>query len=147
MQATKTQIENYPIIYFCSNKLIEVNNIINDNGIFPIEIKKDQNHKPLISLTINHKGEPITVVKNNKILYSSFSVNKYLNDSKIEVLFSNVEGKYIIMELIIEGDIPHINKFDLKPLGYNIYGDENGLNIGEMTLANNSFQSNTFINI
>lgn len=147
MQATKIKFENYPLIIFCSNKLIEVSNIIDDKGTFPIEIKKDHNNKPIISITANNNGEPIKVIENNKILFSAIKVNKYLNDSKIEVVLNSSQGKYIIMEFIMENNSPNVNKFDLKPFGYNIYGDEKGLIVGGTTLQNNTFKTNTFISI
>jgi hypothetical protein len=148
----KTQIplEYTPFneITLCGNRLIGVKKIIDDKGFIPILIGQDKKTKrPLIWLNAKTKDGVIRLIDKSKPLINVIDLNDYSNDNQIDVILNNQGEKHIILQIENLDETPSVTKFDLRTLGYNIYGDENTLNIGGSKMERNSFQVETLIGI
>lgn len=141
-----TEYTPFDEIILCSNKLLKVNKIIDDKGFIPLFIGQDKkNKKPNIWLQTKTKEGFIQLIDKNKPLINIIELNEYTNGNQMDVILKNQNEKHIIIQIEnIEG-IPSITKLDLRTLGYNIYGDDKILHIGDMKMSGNSFQVDTFI--
>ena len=145
---TQIPVEYIPFneIVLCSNRLISVKKLVDDKGFIPILIGEDKKTKrPLIWLNAKTKDGVIQLIDKSRPLINVIDLNDYSNDNQIDVILNNQGDKHIILQIENLDNIPSITKLDLRTLGYNIYGDENGLQIGGNLMQNNSFQVDTLI--
>nr|WP_297787958.1 hypothetical protein [uncultured Allomuricauda sp.] len=148
----KTQIPTeytpYEEIVLCGNRLINVKKIVDDKGFIPILIGENKKTKrPLIWLNAKTKDGVIQLIDKSRPLINVIELNDYSNDSQIDVILDNQGDKHIILQIENLEGTPSVTKLDLRTLGYNIFGDENALNIGGNTMQQNSFQVETLIGI
>ncbi len=129
----------YNTLFFCSNTFINLNQIINDNGFFPLLIGKGE--FPRIWLYMkNNNNEPIALVRDNISSLSQVKVNFYQIEKRISVEIFSMNDYIKILDIRLTNNTPNITNLDLRPIGYKIYGDSNSLNIGEGKYVNNVFQ-------
>lgn len=148
----KTQIPSeytpFDEIILCGNKLIKVKKIVDDKGFIPILIGENKkNRKPQIWLNAKTTDGTIKLIDKNKPLINLIEFNEYSNENQIDIILNNEGEKHIILQIENVGEVPSITKFDLRTIGYNIFGDENELNIGGNKMINNSFQAETLIGV
>lgn len=142
------EYQAYGEIILCSNRLINVKKIVDDKGFIPILIGQDKRTKrPLIWLNAKTKDGVIQLIDKSRPLINIIDLNDYSNDNQIDVILNNQGDKHIIVQIENLDATPSITKLDLRTLGYNIYGDENALNIGGSTMQQNSFQVDTLIGV
>lgn len=135
----------YKSLNFCSNILIDVRNIFEDDGFYPLLIGKGENN-PLVWLFLRTKEKAvITIVEENRPLFNQFNIDLFEKDRILLITVSNNIGKTSVIEINYNSDVPRITHFDLRPLGYSIYGDFQGLNIGTSKYSGNTIQALTFM--
>ena len=126
----------YDRLNVCSN-IIGAKYLIDFRGFYPIII--GQADKPEIWLYTKINDVIIPIVEKNipktpqvKFFMDSVSINYKL--------FDIGNNKWIdIINLIYKGvKIPTINKLDLRPLGIEMYGDSECLNMGPNKISNNT---------
>lgn len=149
---SKTQIPTeynpFDEIILCGNKLLKVKKIIDDKGFIPILIGENKKtRKPQLWLNAKTKDGVIQLIDKNRPLINLIELNDYSNENQMDVILNNQGEKHIIIQIENIGEIPSITKLDLRTIGYNIYGDENTLNIGASQMTNNSFQAGTLIEV
>lgn len=148
---TKTKIPTdytpFDELMLCGNKLIGVKKIIDDKGFIPILIGKNKKTKrPQIWLNAKTKDGIIQLIDKDRPLINIIDLNDYTNDNQIDIILNNQGEKHIILQIENLDDIPSVTKFDLRTIGYNIYGDAQVLHIGGGgQMRNNSFQVETLI--
>ena len=90
--------------------------------------------------------ELVSLIDNNISLVEDLSVTANLQNRSIEIVFNkNVK----VLEIkIISGKSAEITYINLKPLGFNITGTSNELNIGGSRFSKNTIQgTNVFISL
>lgn len=138
----------YDKIILCGNTLIKVIKIIDDKGFVPIFIGKDEtNNRPKIWLNAKSKDGVIQLVDENKPLINIVTVNIYKNENQMDVIINNQGEKHILLQIEKLNEVPKITKFDLRTIGYNIYGNELNLNIGQSKMTGSTFQTETLIRL
>jgi hypothetical protein len=137
-------------LIICNNLFRNGKVILMVGNFIPLLIEK--NKYPLVSLSIPiDKDKWKVIVRKNKSLNSNILVN-LLKNSKlcVEINKENVDfkkiGKYTLnlrkTILSVEKTADSsaiINEIDMRPLGFNIYCDHDGLHVGGIVLSNNSF--------
>ena len=139
--------KNYEELLLSGNMLLDVKTIVDDKGFIPLLIRKDENNQPLIWLKTKSKNEVIDLVDGNKSLINVIDVNLYKNKKSMDVVLNDNGEKYLLLEIDFKNNIPNITNIDLRQLGYNIYGDEESLNIGTLEIKNNTYQTETMIGV
>lgn len=135
----------FETIVLCGNTLINVEKIIDDKGFTPILIGKDENNPPLIWLKAKTKTGTIELIRKNKALLNIISVNIYKNEKQMDVILNNSGEKHIVLQIENIYEFPVISKFDLRTIGYAVYGDKNELKIGNSFMVNSLFQAKNLI--
>jgi len=148
---TETQIpkdfKNYEQLILSGNTLLNVKTIVDDKGFIPLLIGKDENHNPLIWLKTKSGNGEVALVKRNESLINIIDVNVYKNEKSLNVVLNDKGEKYLLLEIDYKSNIPNITKIDLRQIGYNIYGDETGLNIGSSLIKKNTFHTDIMIGV
>lgn len=147
---TQIPVEYTPFdeIILCGNRLLKVKKIVDDKGFIPILIGENKKTKrPQIWLNAKTKEGVIQLIDKSRPLINLIDLNDYTNDNQIDVILNNQGEKHIILQIENLDKIPSITKFDLRTIGYDIYGDENTLHIGKSEMSNNSFQAETLIGV
>lgn len=147
---TKIPTEYTPFdeIILCGNRLLNVKKIVDDKGFIPIFIGENKRTKrPQVWLNAKTKDGVIQLIDKNRPLINLIELNEYSNDNQMDVILNNQGEKHIILQIENIGATPSVTKFDLRTIGYNIYGDENTLHIGGNQMTHNSFQADTLIGV
>lgn len=132
--------KRYDKIIFCSNTLIEVERIIDDKGFTPILIGKGTN-KPKIWINTKTNNGNIELVRNSVPIVNEIEVNYYENDNTMTINLKMNGSKNLILQVEKLNTTPEVTKFDLRTLGYNIYGDSEKLNVGGATISGNTMSN------
>ena len=138
--------ENYNELIFCSNYIKNYKKIITikEYNYEPLIIKKGEDGSPLVFIKgyIPEEDRYIPIISGNKV-----------EDDRLK-FFSSPTGcilNYIttILEVVKnERDIMEVTRLDLRPLGFNIYGDTKSLNLGGNALNRGSItDTETFISV
>lgn len=142
---TQQQITNVPSDYtsynhmvFCSNTLENVKYIVQDKDFYPLLIGLGSIPKVWLYAK-SDTGEPITLIDKNIALYSTLSVNIDDDIKKLSVVFKDYKmGRVDILKIDYSQQSLVVENIDLNPIGYNITGTPNSLNIGTNTISNNT---------
>jgi hypothetical protein len=140
MRLKAEDYENFNEIIFCSNYLKKYGSIIkqNDNGFEPLIIKKGEDENILVFLQgyDSSKLEPIDIVNGNKSI-----IDSVIFESSKTGCFVSHNG-IIILEIVQnEDDIMEVINLDLRPVGFNIFGDSTALNMGGNTMSRSSMSN------
>jgi hypothetical protein len=129
----------FPELIICSNSFV--------NGKIPIEVSGN------IPFLVGNGKFPIIwlfgPVSKYEIKWQEIVSNNQALDKRITITFSEKDqivnvsfGSIILIQVKkISDDKADIINLDLRPLGLNIYGDSNGLNVGTNSFSNNSFSN------
>ncbi len=129
----------YETIVFCNNTFNNITYLIDDNGVFPLLIGKGE--FPRIWLYTRNNNNPIALVRDNISISAQVKVNIYQEERRMTIELFDMKDKYLnILEIVLKEGIPNLKRLDMRPIGYNIYGDSESLNIGNSKFANNVFQ-------
>lgn len=134
----------YPKLVICNNELINCKVFIDHNGFYPLLIGKGTMPK----IWINNKYTKY-YPDTKPIVSENIS-----SDNRIKVLYNNIKKtltikflKYkgikddIILNINYENNSAIVNVLDLRPLGYKIYGDNEGMYAGETYYTGNIFNN------
>ncbi|EAR07334.1 hypothetical protein [Reinekea blandensis] len=132
--------ENYKpfkTLVFCSNTLVNGKVPISISGDIPILIGQGSKLKIWINLLSQNKsGKTRPIVRESLSLHPQVQIDQTPERTKI---FANKE---LLVEVIKkssnEADVIHL---DLRPIGISIFGDKDGLNVGNQTMSGNTFSN------
>ena len=136
-----TEYTPYSKVVFCSNILLNVRYIINDNKFYPLLVGKSTIPKVWIYAK-DKKNRSIELVAKSISKFPLISVN-IDNDKKIlSVVMSEKANKIVLLEInyISENSIS-IEKINLQPIGYNVTGDEQSLHVGNSNISRNTLNN------
>ena len=129
----------YEAISFCGNTFKNLKYIIDDNGLIPILIGKGD--FPRIWLYAKNNDNPIALVKDSISVIPQIKVAILQKNKTLKVEILNSQNSYIsILEIDFGDNKVSVNKLDLRPVGYNMFGDTNSLNIGGNQYSQNIFE-------
>lgn len=138
MRLKAEDFENFNEIIICSNYLKKYGSIIkqSDNGFEPLIIKKGEGDKVFVFLQGYDRisSQPIVIVNGNKSIINSV----IFDSSKTGCIVIHNEIK--ILEVVQNEDgIMEVINLDLRPVGFNVFGDSTALNMGGNTMSRGSF--------
>lgn len=129
------------VLNICSNKIVGGGNLISINNLYPLIIGKGT--IPLIWIYTKYdKNNWIPLVSENNALHSSLKIES-LSDKR-EVIIT-IEETTIIDAKMSDDDTCIVNQIDLRPIGINLFGDENSLTFGTSKFAGNTFKGVSFM--
>lgn len=123
-------------ILFCSNSLKNTNFIIDDDGFYPVLLGKGELPKVWIYGHEN-RNRIIPIIENNQPKLSKIKFDHFPKNKRINISVAGGEEDYTILDLHYN-EIIEVVKIDLRPIGYNIFGNEEHLKVGEVELSNNN---------
>jgi len=125
----------YENLKVCSNTLIGGGVIFDISGEFPLLIGRGA--PPLVWLTASASSDqkkPATIVDASTAKTDAAVVHK-LSDTDVVVFFGHV---LVLSVKKISNDKAEVDKLDLRPFGYKIFGDSSGLSIGDSHFSRNT---------
>lgn len=135
----------FKVLKICSNTLNNCNKIfVLKNGEEPLIIKNGD--QPLITLKnfTNKSNKFNNIVENSISKNTNIIITQIDNYIKIYIKQTNI---IIIKIKKNDKDMATIDELDLRPLGFNIYGDNKTLHAGgNIHLSNCTFNSQNMIN-
>jgi len=126
-------------LVLCSNSLQDFKYIINDNNFIPILI--GVGNIPRIWIYAKSNNTSISVIRDNISNLPNIKINIYLKESRLSIEYisgNNINNSILKMDFKESKFV--VTEMDLRPIGYNIYGNEQGLTIGTSKMNNNKFQ-------
>jgi hypothetical protein len=137
-------------IIICSNSFIDGEYIIKVNMHVPLLIGKGI--MPLVWLSIPLPNDKFSYIVERNISHHPKIIVELSNDKR-SVNIKISEDKYKTDKVVINifketDDSIIIKQIDLRPIGLDIYGNEDGLNVGTNVIKNSNFLNvNTMIGI
>lgn len=132
------EYKEYSNVELCSNTLLNVKYFIGINDNPPLLIGKGEDN-PVCWLFVQNNGIWSEIISANKPNYHPLQV--FAHDKKLLIQLKDI---IILDSYEDENSKLIINKLDLKPLGYNIEGDVNGLIVGGNTISGNTISGAKF---
>jgi hypothetical protein len=85
----------------------------------------------------------VVVVQDSVAILPVIRVDIFSKEKKLSVEFIQVSGvvNTKIFEMDFSAEIPIVTLIDLRPVGYNVFGDSTALNIGEQKYQGNMFEN------
>ena len=124
-------------LVLCSNTIINCEHVISIGDVIPLII--GQGEKPLIWLQA--VSEPATK-KFISVIEASVPMNSAVTIfEEGDVLKVNFEKITVLQIKGNKDSSAIIDKLDLRPFGFNIFGDSGSLRAGGITLSGNTFQN------
>ncbi len=127
----------YQFMHICSNQLINCRFLITIGNNIPLLIGTST--KPLIWLSAIidiKKKHYIDLIVASEVIHPTVSI--FENEKNI---FIKVKDQLIMSLYSKDEELIVISQIDLRPIGLNVYGDENALHIVNNELSSNSFQN------
>jgi hypothetical protein len=120
----------------CSNKLVNVSAIISIGVGIPMLIGQGQRPLLWIEMPTKESGfQPL--IQANRSLHPLIKVM----ETEANAVAVYAKDVLIIKAISLTETKGDISRLDLRPLGLDIYGDENYLQIGKTQLKNNTFEN------
>lgn len=129
----------YDKLILCSNTILNVKYFIDDNKFYPILVGSGDTPRIWIFTKIS-KDEFLTVVEDNISKINQLKVDIFQKEKRILISLGNTGISTIVLEIFYNEEIPKILHFDLRNLGYEIYGDEKKLMVGKSNISGNTIQ-------
>ncbi|WP_228156167.1 hypothetical protein [Acinetobacter pittii] len=141
LDSSFNNFNTYKEVFVCSNRLINTKHILKSSEDWtPLVIRKSLDGKPIVWLSV-------AIIEDNKIIgyIEIIQENRVVFDQR-DLDFKVTELGFIIKigstTICEAGDVEEnsieIFKLDLRPLGLNIHGDHNILNIGTNKMSRNT---------
>lgn len=125
----------------CSNVVKKSKFLIDDDGLPPVLIGKGEEDVPRIWIYTRDKtSKVITVVEDNIAVYDLAKFDHFDKDKLIIVKVVGRKSSQVVLKVDYNETVK-IEKIDLRPLGYNIYGDRGRLKVGNTSLSDSSFEN------
>jgi hypothetical protein len=127
----------YKKVNFCTNILLGETLLIALGDVLPVLVGSGTKPQIWIQALQSPQGKKfITLVDASISLHPKVRVEEA--DGKVRV---TVEGKTVLLvEQKSEAELT-IHSIDLRPVGFNVYGDSSGLHSGGITFKNSTFDS------
>lgn len=124
----------YHTLVICSNTLIGGGAVLSIGEALPLLIGKGDKPKIwLQGIEKDHSTNYVTIVEESISKHSSVKIYEENNVIKIEL-----SGTLLLAVKSTGNDSAEIEVLDLRPLGFNIYGDKYVLTAGGSTLSQNT---------
>ena len=141
------KISNYPShlkklekLDICSNILIGGGDLIKIENFVPLIIGAGAT--PKIWITIKIANNLIELIKENLTENNQIKIEISQSLRKVKIF---AENKIIISAKMINDNECLVDELDLRPIGLNIFGNTNELNIAGTNLSNNSISGAKFL--
>src|SRR5450759_2902936 len=140
-QLLPEEYKPYQNITFCGNTFKNLKYLIDDNGFIPFLI--GMGDIPRLWIYTKKELNAVVVVQDSVAILPVVRVDIFNNEKKLSVELTQVPGVTItkIFEMDFSADIPVVTLIDLRPVGYNVFGDTTILNIGEQKYQGNMFEN------
>lgn len=141
------KLRNYPenitkleTLTICSNKIIGGGDLIRLGSYVPLIIGDGVTPRIWINIKI---GDTVAeLVKDNHSLNNEIKMDLNTNERKIKISANN---NTIISARMVKDKECIVDKLDLRPIGLNIFGSTEILNINSVELVNNTFEGLAFL--
>ncbi|MDP4268941.1 MAG: hypothetical protein Q8909_02320 [Bacteroidota bacterium] len=133
--------KQYHTIIICGNTFNNVKYLIDDNGFIPLLIGAGD--IPRLWMYTRKDNNAIAIVKDSLAIHPAIKVNIINRNKSLTIEVSQAPNSEPIKmcDIDFSNEIPNINQINLRPLGYNVYGDNNSLFIGEQKLTGNHIEN------
>ncbi|MNH02481.1 hypothetical protein D3C85_1182450 [compost metagenome] len=139
MEYTKSHLpkgyKQYSNLTICSNSIKGGGHILSIGNVLPIIIGKGP--KPQVWLQViasPNKNEFISIVENS---VSKNSAVKVFEENGVLTISAH-DNKVMSVRASEDGDSAIVEFLDMRPIGFNVYGDKNSLNMGNSKFSGNS---------
>lgn len=131
----------YQNITFCGNTFKNLKYLIDDNGFIPFLIGVGD--IPRLWIYTKKEQNAVVVVQDSIAILPVVRVDILNDEKKLSVELNQVPGatNTRIFEMDFSAEIPVVALLDLRPIGYNVFGDTTQLNIGEQKYQGNMFEN------
>ena len=127
----------------CSNKLIDGDILLDIEGNTPILLGEGEYPKVWINLPLSSTNDWVNVVSDSSVVdfdkgilkKNLFTLTRSINERFVELKFAK---KKIFHVKYNSENALEIDFLDLRPIGFNIFGDDKSLTIGGQTLKGNT---------
>jgi hypothetical protein len=128
-------------ITFCGNTFKNLKYLIDDNGFIPFLIGLGD--IPRLWIYTKKALNAIIVVQDSVAILPGIRVDIFNNEKKLSVELTQMPGvtNIKIFEMDFSAEIPVVTLIDLRPVGYNVFGDSILLNIGEQKYQGKMFEN------
>lgn len=140
-------LESYPDnviklkeLTICSNKLIGGGDLIRIGNYVPLVIGNGKS--PKIWLNVEIKNKLFTLIKNNISLNNQVII---IENNQERSTIIKIENKIILSCKLLADYMCVVDQMDLRPIGLNIFGDSENLEIGNSNLSKNTIDSASFL--
>lgn len=131
----------YDKVIFCSNILINVRYIFNDNEFFPLLIGKGSIPKIWMYAKDSNK-KSIMLIEKSISFFPTISVNINDDNKKLSVVINEKINLITILEIDYSSKMDiMVEQVNLQPIGYNIVGNKSSLHVGNNTVSGNTLQN------
>jgi hypothetical protein len=140
-QSLPQEYKPYHNITFCGNTFKNLKYLIDDNGFIPLLI--GMGDIPRLWIYTKKELNAVVVVQDSVAILPVIRVDIFSNEKKLSVEFTQVPGatNTKIFEMDFSAEIPVVKLIDLRPVGYNVFGDSTALNIGEQKYQGHMFEN------
>lgn len=140
------QFTPYETINFCHN-IVSVRFLISGKNFYPLFIGKDTIPKVWIYSKID--GVVLPIVENNiaKTPQVRVNIDNYITQLSVNILDLSTNTWVDMLKIDYRTNIPNVYCLNLKPIGYDIYGDNGSLNVGKQRIYGNSISGFSLIGI
>ncbi|EHO14689.1 hypothetical protein [Myroides odoratimimus] len=135
-----TNFEKLKLLNICSNKIYGGGNLIKIDDYIPLII--GNGFVPKIWLYLKTETGVINIVEEN---HSNNNNVKILIKENIKEVKIEIKGLTILIAKLYEDDKCLITFLDLKPIGINIFGNDNELSVADSIYSNNTFSDIDFL--
>lgn len=136
------ELDIYEKLTVCSNLLINTVHIFqNQNGWRPLVIRKGEVPRVWLSAQVENDNElptPIELISDSVSLNDEFFIDK--SEYGFQITYQN---KVIVKAGNHMNSSLEIIDIDLRPIGINIYGDNNSLKMGGISMSQNTSKNST----
>lgn len=124
-------------IIFCGNNISNYQFLIEDNGFHPILIGRGE--IPRIWLFAKSEyDEIIALIDDSVSVVNQIKVD--IQNSKKRIEIKDIPSGTMVLKLEYN-EVLKINEIDLRTIGYNIFGKESQLMVGDTTIIGNTFNN------
>ena len=126
--------ETYNILKICSNTLTGGGHVLAVGEVLPIIIGRGEKPKIwLQALNDPIKKEFVLIVENSISKHPSVKVTE--TDNTISI---TIQQTKILSVKNISDNSAEVDFIDLRPIGFNLYGDSSSMNVGNSSFTGNS---------
>ncbi len=124
----------YQQLTLCSNRLIDGGNLIQTGSAFPLLIGKGPTPQIWLQAPTDTSGKSFApLVSASVATHPAMSVS-----TERGALVVYAGGKLVLRVRQINDEQAEVDELDLRPIGFNIFGNKSSLNAGGMQMSGNT---------